>query len=274
MARAPGDGARGLGAALILAALMMSLHGAAGDVLSASSLEACVRDGSSAALQLECSRKLVVTLTLDGGNALATEELNFAVGCVGRRARAADPPPPARSRPAAILSPTPLLSPQPAPCRSLTSRPSACSPPLSSLFRPPRSPTGRCPCPCDYATDAGCGCRDLSGGALGVSLTKSPVTANYPLTYLKQFNYKPYEVMLRPNSGTCSDDPSTATCGAYYYSGDPQADSEGFCCSCSLGSTWDATLGGAVHTCVAAPPPPPPAHATAAMFLPSWCIHR
>lgn len=77
-------------------------------------------------------------------------------------------------------------------------------------------------------------------------MTKSPVYANYPLTYRQQFNYKPYEVMLSPDDGTCSDgsDGNNPTCGYWYYSGEAQPNSEGFCCSCSLTDTWDSTWSG------------------------------
>ena len=57
----------------------------------------------------------------------------------------------------------------------------------------PRSTTGECPCPCDYATDAGCTCRDLAE-AMTVSIVKSPVFATYPVTYVQQFSGRPYEV--------------------------------------------------------------------------------
>lgn len=123
----------------------------------------------------------------------------------------------------------------------------------TSVCESPRSSTGRCPCSCDYAADAGCTCRDLNA-TVSVALTKSPVAANYPLTYRQQFNYKPYEVMLRPNSGSCSagGGGSTPTCGYWYYNNVAQPNSEGFCCSCSLADTWDATFGGmSERTCVA-----------------------
>ncbi len=56
----------------------------------------------------------------------------------------------------------------------------------------PCSATGTCPCSCNYATDAGCTCRDLTQ-AINVQMTKSPVYASYPLTYAQAFNSKPYE---------------------------------------------------------------------------------
>ena len=63
----------------------------------------------------------------------------------------------------------------------------------------PCSATGTCPCSCNYATDAGCTCRDLTQ-AINVQMTKSPVYASYPLTYAQAFNSKPYEqVTLRPS---------------------------------------------------------------------------
>lgn len=66
------------------------------------------------------------------------------------------------------------------------------------------SPTGACPCPCDYARDAGCGCRDLErGAALGLAFAKTPVYAAYPLTYLQSFNWRPTEQIIRPQSSKC-----------------------------------------------------------------------
>lgn len=66
------------------------------------------------------------------------------------------------------------------------------------------SPTGACPCPCDYARDEGCGCRDLEGGsALALTFAKTPVYAAYPLTYLQSFNWRPTEQIIRPQSSKC-----------------------------------------------------------------------
>lgn len=36
-----------------------------------------------------------------------------------------------------------------------------------------------------------------------ISLTKSPIWASYPLQYLASYNYKPYEVIVRPSSNQC-----------------------------------------------------------------------
>lgn len=65
-----------------------------------------------------------------------------------------------------------------------------------------RSPSGACPCPCNYAADASCSCRDLAA-TLTVSLQKGPLWASYPLAYLQAFNYKPHESIVRPGAGQC-----------------------------------------------------------------------
>lgn len=121
---------------------------------------------------LDCQEKLVVTLTLGSGAALATEELQLGLACVG-------------------------------------------------------SSDGRCPCSCNYATDAGCGCRDLQQ-ALSLRLTKSVLAASYPLTYLQSFNYKPTEIILRPSDNRCRDGDleENPTCGWYYAGGKKLADSQ------------------------------------------------
>eukprot|EP00879_Flechtneria_rotunda_P028806 GHRR01031032.1.p1 GENE.GHRR01031032.1~~GHRR01031032.1.p1 ORF type:complete len:186 (+),score=24.42 GHRR01031032.1:102-659(+) len=64
------------------------------------------------------------------------------------------------------------------------------------------SPTGSCPCPCNYAVDASCTCRDLAS-ILTIKLSKTPLLASYPLTYLQAFNYKPYEAIVRLEDGNC-----------------------------------------------------------------------
>ena len=55
------------------------------------------------------------------------------------------------------------------------------------------SPDGTCPCPCNYASAAGCICRDLAQ-TVNVQLAKSPVYSTYPLTYAQAFNFHPTEV--------------------------------------------------------------------------------
>lgn len=72
------------------------------------------------------------------------------------------------------------------------------------------SANGVCPCSCNYATDSGCQCRDIKQ-AINVTLTKSAVYATYPLTYVKAFNYQPYEVT---NSRTCNNIPKHI-CGRF-----------------------------------------------------------
>ena len=57
------------------------------------------------------------------------------------------------------------------------------------------STDGVCPCTCDYTTDASCTCRDLTQ-SINVTMTKSPVYATYPLTYIQSFNSKPYEEII------------------------------------------------------------------------------
>jgi hypothetical protein len=61
---------------------------------------------------------------------------------------------------------------------------------------------GSCPCRCDFAADAACQCRDLAA-PLRVNVTKTPLWASYPLTYLQSFNWKPTEGIVRPGSGRC-----------------------------------------------------------------------
>lgn len=80
----------------------------------------------------------------------------------------------------AVTSPSASARPRPAPAP----RPRRCS------------PTGQCPCPCDPATQPTCGCRNLAT-KLSVGVTKGPVYATYPLTYLKKFNGNPSEVGSR-----------------------------------------------------------------------------
>lgn len=53
----------------------------------------------------------------------------------------------------------------------------------------------RCPCDCNYISQPNCDCRDLTTTAL-VRLERSPVHAAFPLTYLRTFNARPYEVRI------------------------------------------------------------------------------
>ncbi|WIA16742.1 hypothetical protein OEZ85_013396 [Tetradesmus obliquus] len=103
--------------------------------------------------------------------------------------------------------------------------------------------SGQCPCPCNYASDPSCSCRDLAS-SLTVSLSKGPLWASYPLTYLQSFNYKPYEAIVRPGAGNCKADAfdEAPTCSWYYVMGQKVDDSQGFVCECDAGQIWDTTF--------------------------------
>lgn len=73
------------------------------------------------------------------------------------------------------------------------SRPSSAARPSYPRLLPCCSPTDTCPCPCNYATDPTCACRDLKEN-ITVAATKSAVYARYPLTFYKYMNGRPYEV--------------------------------------------------------------------------------
>ena len=55
------------------------------------------------------------------------------------------------------------------------------------------SSDGSCPCKCNYAEDPDCSCRDLSS-AISIRVSRTPVLAEYPLTYFASYNSKVYEV--------------------------------------------------------------------------------
>ncbi|KAF6259714.1 dihydrouridine synthase-domain-containing protein [Scenedesmus sp. NREL 46B-D3] len=188
---------------------------AAVDVISSSKLETCIRNGTQGANSsaISCKQKLVVVVSVDSGDSISSQDLQFTLNCVG-------------------------------------------------------SSTGQCPCPCNYASDASCGCRDLAS-SLTVSLSKGPLWASYPLTYLQSFNYKPYEAIVRPGAGQCKVSSSSGdviigaltaaaaaaaatadgvfddvpTCGWYYINGQKVDDSQGFVCQCDSGQIWDTTFG-------------------------------
>ncbi|KAK9858858.1 hypothetical protein WJX84_008886 [Apatococcus fuscideae] len=116
------------------------------------------------------------------------------------------------------------------------------------------STNGKCPCSCNYATDPTCTCRDLAQ-TINVTLTKTPVYAVYPLTYVQSFNSKPYEaVILTGGSHTltsCSDGAASnsPTCGwATNYLAARITDSQGFCCSCTLSQVGSSTFGSSTTT--------------------------
>jgi hypothetical protein len=104
------------------------------------------------------------------------------------------------------------------------------------------SSDGTCPCPCNYAVDPGCTCRDLEQ-PMQVALSKSPVFASYPMQYLQTVNYKPYEAIVRPSNHVCSASGSNPTCGYYFVGSSQVPDSQGFTCECSTSQIWDQTLG-------------------------------
>jgi hypothetical protein len=146
---------------------------------------------------LNCTTKLVVSLAVDAGSALAgTTRLDASLACAG-------------------------------------------------------SPTGACPCPCSRSTDPACACVDLAA-PITVTLTKTPAYATYPLTYVKSFNAKPTETIIRTGLGfpslSCDDGAGSAspTCG---WATDPVSGghvpaSQGFCCACTLDQAGSDTLGG------------------------------
>ena len=114
------------------------------------------RQKQGAGQQLDCRQKLVMALSVDGGDAVATASVELSLPCVG-------------------------------------------------------SPTGACPCPCDYATDLSCQCRDLVS-PLRLNITKSPVWANYPIQYLQAVNWRPTEGVVRPGDARCKVRQCARTC--------------------------------------------------------------
>lgn len=110
----------------------------------------------------------MVTVTLENNQLYETENLNFSVSCVNRCER---------------VDRSDLLR-----GAEAHGRPRHISPCCS--------PTGACPCPCDYTQDPTCTCRDLQQSIL-VSATKSAVFATYPVAYTQQFNGHPTEVGTR-----------------------------------------------------------------------------
>lgn len=128
---------------------------------------------------LSCSQKIVVTVELENNKLYETERLNFAVSCVNRCVDGLQP-----------FTATQLLQRH----HRLQVRRSRrhAPPPLCCV---PCSPTDQCPCPCNYATDPTCACRDLRQ-EVSVAATKSPVYASYPVTFYRYFNGRPYEVRV------------------------------------------------------------------------------
>ena len=79
-----------------------------------------------------------------------------------------------------------------------------------------------------------------------ITFFKSPVVVQYPLTYFRDFNYLPKEIVAKSTSSQCKDGPkdSQPTCG-WVYSGNQKVEySQGFCCSCSFMSLSTSTKRG------------------------------
>jgi hypothetical protein len=86
---------------------------------------------------------------------------------------------------------------------------------------------------------------------VAITLTKTPAYATYPLTFVKSFNAKPTELIVRTGLGfpslACDDGATSAspTCG---WATDPATGarvpaSQGFCCACTLDQAGSDTLG-------------------------------
>lgn len=72
---------------------------------------------------------------------------------------------------------------------------------------------------------------------LKITLSKSKVTARYPLNYLQDFNNKAQELLIAKSMFTCDDGPTsdTPTCGWKYDAHNKRIwDSQGYCCTCDL----------------------------------------
>ncbi len=66
---------------VMLAAALQVPTRTAADVLASSSLESCVQ---SSVTDISCRKKMVVALTVDNTQAIATQRLEFQLACVGR----------------------------------------------------------------------------------------------------------------------------------------------------------------------------------------------
>lgn len=136
-------------------------------------------------------------LTLEGGQSLATESLEYSLACTRQGFRnffhPFDNAHPVKQR--------------------LNQRCLCCS------------EDGVCPCSCDYSQDTSCSCRDLEG-VLSVQVTKSAVSLLYPLIYARTVNYAPIEKAVYKQNcrdGALDDNP---TCGWYMLDGQRVADSQ------------------------------------------------
>ncbi|GLI68375.1 hypothetical protein VaNZ11_012700 [Volvox africanus] len=89
-----------------------------------------------------------------------------------------------------------------------------------------------------------CSCRDLQA-PMRVSLIKSALWASYSLQYVNSFNWKPYEVINKPDK-RCKDGDNEPSpdCGWYTKNGQKVPDSQGFCCECQDKDVFDDTFKG------------------------------
>ena len=70
-----------------------------------------------------------------------------------------------------------------------------------------------------------------------ITFSKTPVEVLYPLTYFKDFNWQPIEIVVKSTSLTCKDSSSDdkPVCGwATTTSGKRVENNQGFCCSCNF----------------------------------------
>jgi hypothetical protein len=104
------------------------------------------------------------------------------------------------------------------------------------------SPSGTCPCECTYGVDPDCTCRDLTN-PVEIHIAKTALRVTYPLTYDRSYPGSMFETYVvtgsgGDRSGSCRDAPGDdePTCGWVLdeKSGNHVADSQGFCCSCSI----------------------------------------
>uniref|UniRef100_A0A1D2A410 Generative cell specific-1/HAP2 domain-containing protein n=1 Tax=Auxenochlorella protothecoides TaxID=3075 RepID=A0A1D2A410_AUXPR len=116
------------------------------------------------------------------------------------------------------------------------------------------SATGVCPCPCDYATDATCTCRDLARN-MTISMTKGAVYALYPLTFSRRYQGAPTETIVTTTVENCNDEYGAVapTCGWATLNGVNVLDSQGFCCECTLvNGYWTNYMRGSLYCPAAA----------------------
>lgn len=95
-----------------------------------------------------------------------------------------------------------------------------------------------CPCECNRDFDRTCRCTQLAE-PVTITVTKSPVYLQYPLTYLGSVNGRPYEEIINTGGSSgnraCEDRSAHAspTCGwVVNEQGQRLVGSQGFCCNC------------------------------------------